>query len=48
MHELRIMITLATLSFKLLPLPGELDNMKAQETMFRKPIDCYAKFEVLL
>jgi hypothetical protein len=47
MHELRIMIALTTLSFKMLPLPEELDNMNVIETMLRKPRDCYAKFEVL-
>lgn len=46
MHELRIMITLVTLSFKILPPPQELDNMIAVETSFRKPKDCYARFEI--
>ncbi|KAM0813004.1 hypothetical protein AB5N19_12995 [Seiridium cardinale] len=47
MHELRIMITLTTLSFKMLPLPQELDSMNAVETMFRKPRDCHARFQIL-
>ncbi|KAH8661995.1 cytochrome P450 [Xylariales sp. PMI_506] len=47
MHELRIMITLSTLSLKMLPLPDDLANMDVVETMFRKPRDCYAKFELL-
>lgn len=47
MHELKIMITLTTLSFKFAPLPDHLDNMRANETLFRKPVDCSVRLEAL-
>ncbi|KAK6852539.1 cytochrome P450 [Apiospora arundinis] len=47
MHELKIMMTLTTLCFKLAPLPEQLDNMRADETLFRKPVDCFVRLEVL-
>ena len=47
MHELKIMMTLTTLCFKLAPLPDHLDNMRASETLFRKPVHCSARLEVL-
>ncbi|KAK8051432.1 cytochrome P450 [Apiospora rasikravindrae] len=47
MHELKIMMTLTTLCFKFAPLPEDLDNMRANETLFRKPVNCFARLEVL-
>ncbi|KAK8128198.1 hypothetical protein PG984_009306 [Apiospora sp. TS-2023a] len=47
MHELKIMMTLTTLCFKFAILPEHLDNMRASETLFRKPVGCYANLKVL-
>ncbi|KAK7981987.1 cytochrome P450 oxidoreductase [Apiospora saccharicola] len=47
MHELKIMMTLTTLCLKFAILPEHLDNMRASETLFRKPVSCYANLKVL-
>ncbi|KAK7956748.1 Cytochrome P450 monooxygenase TRI13 [Apiospora aurea] len=47
MHELKIMMTLTTLCLKFARLPEDLDNMRANETLFRKPVNCFARLEVL-
>ncbi|KAK8079992.1 Cytochrome P450 oxidoreductase [Apiospora hydei] len=47
MHELKVMMTLTTLCFKFARLPEDLDNMRANETLFRKPVNCFARLEVL-
>ncbi|KAI6085660.1 cytochrome P450 [Hypoxylon rubiginosum] len=45
MMELRIMITLTTMSFKFLPVPPELNSFQATEQLLRTPRQCYLRLE---
>ncbi|KAI1389090.1 cytochrome P450 [Hypoxylon trugodes] len=45
MMELRIMITLVVMSFKLLPIPPELNSFQVTEQLLRSPKQCFVKLE---
>ncbi len=47
MLELRIIIAMLMLTFEFLPLPAELADMKAYESIFRQPKTVYVKLKEL-
>lgn len=46
-QELRILIVLLVLNFEFLPPPSDLTGMDAEESIFRKPQQCFVKVREL-